>query len=268
MIARDSESTAELYARLDDLCEKAEKGEVAISPFLTPKELYFAEKYLTRRGASHKCFGGYGDAERQRVYIFPDYMGDMDDGEALSDFLLQYGASLEITLLCVEGSGYRRLTHRDFLGSVLGLGVDRDVLGDIVILEEDGRRALLFCDSAISPFFLSSLEKVASDKVKIKEVSSDDVVLPAKRFTPIQDTVASPRFDCVVAALCSLSRAKASEIISAGLAELDYECEERCDRGVSEGALISVRGYGKFKVHSISDKTKKGRFRLLADKYI
>jgi RNA-binding protein YlmH len=259
---------SELYARLDDLCDKADKGEVAISTFLTPKELYFADKYLARRGAMYKSFGGYGDAERQRMYIFPEYMGDVPDADEISSFLSEYGFSSEIVSLYIEGSGYRKLTHRDFLGSALGLGVDRDVLGDIVVLEEGGRRALLFCDSAISPFFLSSFEKVASDKVKVREVSVDEIELPARRFSPIQDTVASPRFDCVVSALCSLSRAKAAEIISSGAAELDYECEERCDRNVSEGALISVRGYGKFKVHSISDKTKKGRFRLLADKYI
>ena len=80
--------------------------------------------------------------------------------------------------------------------------------------------------------------------------------------------MASPRFDCVVAALCSLSRAKAAEVISAGLAELDYECEERTDRQISPPCVISVRGYGKFAVRSVSDVTKKGRFRLFADKYV
>ena len=262
----ENDSLSELYARLDDLCAKAERGETAISPFLTPRELYFSKIFLARRGALHQGFGGYADSERQRIYVLPDYMDA--EGVELSALLQDFGLSCEITALKIEGSGYRTLTHRDFLGSLLGLGIHRDVLGDIVITGDKGREAVFFCDSVIAPFIESSLEKVASDKVKVKPIAIEEGFLPERKFAPIHDTVASPRFDCIVASLCSLSRAKAAEVISAGLAELDFECEERADRTVTPPAMISVRGYGKFRVHSVSDKTKRGRFRLVADKYI
>ena len=89
-----------------------------------------------------------------------------------------------------------------------------------------------------------------------------------REFQRISDTVASARFDCVVSSVCGLSREKAQGIIRIGDAELDYFTEDRPDRAVSEGSIISVRGYGKFVVVSLSEQTKKGRLRLLANKYI
>jgi RNA-binding protein YlmH len=80
--------------------------------------------------------------------------------------------------------------------------------------------------------------------------------------------VASSRLDCVVAAVCSLSRERARAVVESGLVELDFECEERADRAINPPCVISVRGFGRFKINSVSDKTKKGRYRLLAQKYL
>jgi RNA-binding protein YlmH len=85
---------------------------------------------------------------------------------------------------------------------------------------------------------------------------------------PISDTVASPRLDCIVGALCSLSREKARATVESGLVELDFEREERPDRTVSAPCIISVRGYGRFRINSVSDMTKKGRYRLNAEKFV
>ena len=259
---REKDSREDLYARLDDLRNRAERGEMAISQFLTPAELHFAsQRYL---GASVVSFGGYEGAERRRMYFLPEYMEGADAPLEFKEF----GVSLEIVAFEICGSGYKRLSHRDFLGSVLGLGISRDVLGDIVLSDESENRAIAFCDERIADFIVQSLDKVGNDKVRVKRLELEELNIPTRKFLSVSDTVASSRFDCVVSALCSLSRAKAAEVISAGLAELDYECEERTDRQVSPPCVISVRGYGKFIVRSMSDVTKKGRLRLVADKYV
>ena len=264
MNTRDGEGLSELFARLDDMVGKSERGELAVSSFLTPREQHYAQKYLERMGAHLISFGGYADAERQRIYILPDYMEGVDSSADFED----YGFSCEIATLEINGSGYRNLTHRDYLGSLLGLGLERSVIGDIVVLDEKGRQAVVFCESRISRFIEEMLEKVANDKVKVRQIEISENFLPKRKFAPISDTIASPRLDCIVAALCSLSRAKAAETITGGLVELDFEREERPDRVVSAPAQISVRGFGKFRIHSTGEQTKKGRYRLSADKYI
>ena len=145
-------------SRLDDLLTVAERGELGASRFLTPAEHHIAEEYLRRRGAVFISFGGYPSAERRRVYILPDYMDGLSNNDSEIDFeekISEYGYSANITLLKIRGSGYRTLGHRDYLGSVLGLGVERDVIGDILLLEGESQEAALFCDSAIAQYFLS-----------------------------------------------------------------------------------------------------------------
>lgn len=260
-----------LVARLEDLVAAAERGELGLTQFLTPRELYIAEEYLRGRGVPYAAYGGYPMAERKRIYIFPDYMEELSAEESIIDLenkISEYGYSVNITPLTVRGSGYRQLNHRDFLGSAMALGVERSVMGDVVLLGDEGRDAVVFCDGTISEYFLRELELVANDKVRVAVADMSAIELPKKKTEPIHDTVAAPRLDAVVSALCSLSREKGRGAVVSGLVELDFECEERPDKTVTAPALISVRGFGRFRVLSLSDKTRKGRFRLEAEKFI
>ena len=265
MDGRTKEEFGLLYARLDDLAARSERGEVAISPFFSPREQYFAMNYLVRRGVRTVAFGGVRGAERQRLYLLPDYLEA--DGENLSEVLSEYGFATEISALLVKGSGYKTLSHRDFLGSLLGLGLERSVLGDILVNEQ--RDAVLLCDFGIVPFLLSHLERVGNDKVHVATIDADELASHSvtPRTSEISDTVASARLDCVVAALCRLSREKARACVLSGLVELNFEVEERPDRTVEAPAIRAGRGVGRFRVLSLSDLTKKGRLRLRAEKY-
>ena len=149
----------------------------------------------------------------------------------------------------------------------MGLGLERSVLGDIAVNGE-GTEAFLFCEAAIADFLESELTAVANDKVSARRTSLAELSLPARRTQPISDTVASPRLDSVVAALCGLSREKGRVTVAAGLVELNFESEDRPDRTVASGSVISVRGFGKYRILSLTDRTKKGRFRLSAEKYL
>ena len=250
------------YSRLEDLKRCAIRGNLGISAFFSPREIFAADEYLKRSGAQFAFFGGYGDAERKKCYFLPEFMEGMDDITKLSE----YGYSSEVAALQIKGSGFESLSHRAIMGSILGLGVQRDAIGDIILISNSS--AVFFCDEKLCEFFLSDLKKIGRDTVKVECISIDSISLPERRFLQISDTVASARLDCIVAALCSLSRERAKERIEQSLVELNYEIEERPDKEVSAPAILSIRGVGKFRVLSVSDKTKKGRYRLLAEKYL
>ncbi len=255
-----------LFARLEDLRRRAEQGEVAITSFQSPRERHYAEGYLSRLGARFGAYGGYEDAERCRIYLLPDYMEGCE-GETVAELLEAFGVDREIAVLQITGSGYRTLCHRDFLGALLGLGLTRAVLGDLAV-DEAGREAILFCEETIADFIVSELTAVGSDKVRVRRLGEGEWRIPPRRYAPLTDTVASPRLDSVVAALCGLSRERARQTVCAGLVELNFESEDRPDRTVPSGALISVRGMGKFRILSLEDRTKKGRYRLTAEKFL
>ena len=268
-----------LLSRLDDLCDRGARGEAGVSPYLTPREAKYARIHLSARlrGGTAVLWGGYPEAERVRVFILPDYTEGLTDPEALAadPVAALAGAGLEdpadtireaVCPIHVKGSGFRELTHRDYLGSVLGLGLERDAVGDILI--PDAHSAILFTDARVGDFLAVSLTKVATDTVKISRLPEGVPLAGTRRLQPISDTVASQRLDCVVAALCNLSREKAQMAVKAGIVELDYEAVEDCSATVDAPAVISVRGYGKFAVHAFDGVTKKGRVRLVAGKYV
>ncbi len=255
-----------LFARIDDLCRAAEQGMLGESCFLSPAELHFARLYLAKCTKSGEFleWGGFASAQRKKIFLLPEYAVGVSSYAELDG----YGFEGAISAVSVLGSGYKRLCHRDFLGAVLALGLDRRVLGDIVFFEGERPRAVIVCESAVADFIAGELKKVGSDTVKTEIASlAEDFEAPLK-FEHISDTVASSRVDCVVAALCGLSRQSARDAVLGALVEVDYECEQRADRTVSAPCLISVRGYGKFRINSVSEQTRKGRYRLDADKFV
>ena len=278
-VAWQSEDIRRLLARLDDLNRQAERGEAAVSAYLTPREAKYAAAHLSARlrAGTALLWGGYGEAERVRAVLLPDYVEGIVDPAALAESPVSALSAVgmddlahtlreAICAVSVKGSGFRELSHRDYLGSILGLGLERDTLGDILV--PDAHSAILLTSRHTADFLLTQLEKVATDTVKVALLPAEAPLAGTRRLTPITDTVASQRLDCVVAALCNLSREKAQMTVKAGLVELDYEPCEACDTTVEAPAVITVRGYGKFAVREFDGVTRKGRIRLVAGKYV
>ena len=261
-----------LEARIEDYLMQAERGSVAVSTFLSPGERRRAERYLEQRGEKNRAvfWGGYGEAERTCLFLLPDFYGDpsdwgLSDDASLVSFL-DDASEDGVSAIRVTGSGYRTLSHRDYLGSLLGLGLERDAVGDIAVQNE--REAVVFCKKHLIVFLIETLEKVATDAVKCREYVLDEHFTDGRRYRPITDTVASARLDCVVAALTNLSREDAQGVVKGGLVEVDFERAERVDLALNPPATISIRGYGRYVLRSFDGETKKGRLRLRADQLI
>ena len=204
-------------------------------------------------GVAYTFFGGYDDAQRVMLGIFPDE-------EAMS----RMSSAWPITALTLRFREVARLTHRDVLGSLMSLGITRESVGDILI---DEGRAVIFVADSVAEFVRSQLSKVGGEGVKVEEGFSQP--LPAAyRLLPVTETVASMRLDGVVAALCGTSRTRASEWIQGGLVAVNgIECD-RVSAALRDGDKLSVRGIGKFRIDNCEDTTRKGRIVLKAQKYI
>lgn len=257
-------------ARLEDLCRRVERRcEPSAGDFLSPGEAALAKTVLARLRPDGipVFFGGYEGSERTRLLLLPSYMDDgapMDAGRLLDQY--PEVARETVAAVKIRGSGYRKLSHRDYMGSVLALGIERSVIGDIV--PEDEFSATVFCAPGMVPFLTQELTRIGNDAVKTEpfEIPQDFTV--TRELQEVRDTVASSRLDCIVAALAGLSREKAQLAIRAGEVDVDYLPEERVDRTVAAESVIAIRRVGKFIVRSVDEQTKKGRYRLVADKYI
>ena len=258
-----------LTARIADFARKSETGELSVSCFLSPAEVAVArialtEKKLTRRAV---FFGGYSEAERQRLFVLPSYTDDFDgDAQAKLETYFLDERTEGVCSLIVHGSGYRELSHRDYLGSILSLGLERDALGDIVLL--DNVSAVIFCSAKIGEFLVESLEKISNDTVSVAYFKVTDEFSASREFKRTNHTVASNRLDCVVSAITGLSREKSQELIKKELCQLNYMTECRCDYSLEAPCVLTLRGYGKYILREFDGFTKKGRLKMSVDKYI
>lgn len=262
-----------LFAKADDLYARARKGAVAVTGFLNPAEAHHLARYVRENKMADSVifFGGYRGSARTKAFFLPDYIVDLADdetGEAREKLLLSYISDYvdeEISAVRVCGSGYRALSHRDYLGSVLSLGIERFVVGDIATVDE--HEALIFADAKIARYILQTLTKVASDDVKCSLAEIDENFTVPENVEDMVISVASPRADCIVGALARCSREEAQSLVKGGAVSVDYE--EICDpdKRVGEGSLLSVRGYGKFRILDGGTATKRGRLHIKAQKF-
>ena len=188
--------------------------------------------------------GGYEGAERRMAGF---YAGG---AEALS---------FPIRRLRVDWNArYGSIGHRDILGALMGLGIERETLGDIAMLKEG---ALLFVHEDMADYVAANLESCGRVKVRVSPCG-EEVAPPEPEGTLLYRTVPSQRLDAVLAAACDLSRQKAQEMIRAELVKVDHAVETRADARLEAGSLVSARGLGRFRVQEVAGLTRKGRVGL------
>ena len=157
------------------------------------------------------------------------------------------------------------MSHRDYLGSILGLGIDRSKTGDILVF--DGS-ALCYVKKEISDYIASNIEKVGRNSVKAKVVDISDIELPKLKTEEKSFTVASLRIDAVAGGAFNIPRGKIQLLIEGEKTFLNFLPEISPSKTVGEGDMISVRGFGRFKILSVNGKTKKDRISITVLKYV
>lgn len=269
-----------LVSRAEELLSRSENS-AAASYFMTPREQRIVFDALKREGSSDNLFfwGGYAGAERRAAVFLPSWLvcGEKAPDGVFSKareehflYLLQMMGVWDITdeffmPVKLASSGYVELSHRDWLGSLMALGLKRQMLGDIV--PTDGG-ALLFARCECIEFIISELKRAGRDSVSAQRSDPRECITVQRRFENISTSVATPRLDGVVRSLCSLSREKAAEAVLSGNVEVNYFVEKRVDFHLSPGDILTVRGVGKFVIYRCDDVTRRGRIRLEAGKYI
>jgi len=196
-------------------------------------------------------YGGYKDAERVILINMPDYT-TLEEENPLT------------VIRAIKAEGSRELTHRDYLGSLVGLGIKRELLGDILV-REDGADIIVMSD--IADFIMMHYGKAGRTNLSLTKMEIKDLIVPEQKKTVITDTVASLRLDCVAASAFGLSRGKASEAITRGIVFVNHMEVTKPDYQLSEGDKITLRGKGKAVLSEIGGKSRKDRQYIKIERY-
>lgn len=232
--------------RAFDWIDRASRGRPVRTPFLDPREKAIVETLIGQKGELQCHFdGGYEGAERSRCLIAPRWISPKEEAFGLS-FL---------SVRVKRRSG--QLHHRDVLGALLGLGIKREMIGDILIVQG---QSFVIAAREIADFVLLYLSRIGSESVSVKLCDRNELAVPERRVEQRTVSVASLRVDALVSGVFRLSRAKASEAIRGGKCRVNWKVVEDPSRTLEEGDTVSLRGWGRFRVDAVEGKTKKGRF--------
>ena len=256
-LAQDGEERMLLARVLDKLDQASQRGAPAQTFFLSPAERASVERLLAASGhPRHLFWGGYDGAERTVCAFLPDWQEAEDvaaDPEGpLTALRLRYPEDCD-------------LSHRDFLGAILGLGITREKVGDLLV--GAGCCYVLLLREA-APILLSQLDQVGRQRVKCAPCALEEMEVPEKQVKTIKDTVATLRLDAVASTGFSMSRSKMADLISSKKLTLNGRECDKPDRPVEEGDALACRGLGKCVLTQVIGTSKKGRIMIVMERYI
>ena len=243
---RDEEQILNMRKVLDRIELVVNRRTIEVTDFMNPYERRLAKSILNRfTDISYKELGGINEAERKVIMIYPEYFNYHDIDSPIK------------SLMIVANVG--NLSHRDFLGGILNLGINREKIGDILIHED---YVQLVIKSEISEYILMNLTRVGRGKVKVREISLGELKPGSIEYKDIFATVPSLRLDALMSSAWNLSRSISQGLVESKRVRVNWEPIERVSKDIEEGDIISVKGYGRFILNSIKGISKKGRVRV------
>ena len=243
---------------LDRQRRTRERGVPASTDFLSPREQALARNLLTLSGTAENSYlfaGGVGDAERRILCFLPDWI----DPDALPPDLLP------IRALRAAWRDGETLSHRDLLGSLMGLGIVRGKIGDIYV-NASGADVLTL--ESVREFLLQNWTDAGRVKLRVSEIELDAVTIPPRPAQEIRDTVSSVRLDAVISSGFRIPRGKAAELVNAGRVQVNWLDCAKPDRALNPGDCVTARGYGRFILSRVGEPTRKGRFPIFITRFL
>lgn len=258
-----------IYSHFNDLSILANKrNRPVFSAFLNLNEMELIYKLLENKGIPESVFkeyvvifGGYKDAERRMVCFLPETVYKEVEEK---DFPIE----------CIKISPINKkfcdaLTHRDFLGTVMGIGIERNQIGDIIVKKDDTEgfcTGYVFCCQDKAPLLLD-ITKVCHTSVCAETINGEKLSL-LQKYKDIHSSVSSIRLDTIVAVAVKMSRSKCLYLVKDGNIHINGRLCTQSSKILCDGDIISIKGYGKYKIELSQSVTKKGRYHITVKQYI
>lgn len=246
-----------LAAIEDKRLQCQERSMMTHTSFLDMRQAAEAARMLFGAGDAF-LWGGYDDAERRICVFIPEYLeaGDVKTGE---------DCPLSVLRVTLPKNGGGKLSHRDYLGALLALGIDRSVTGDILV-RDDGADMIVL--SSMAEYLQRNYTGAGRTVFAKTEIVSIDRLDPGSQETfEKRDTVASLRLDSLAASAFNLARGKAQEAIRQGLVSVNSFPAEKPDMQIEEGSKIVLRGMGKAILSTVGGTTRKDRIAIIWTKF-
>lgn len=250
-----------LLAQILDKAEMVEKkNKIEYTDFLDLAQIDLVQKFINKvKLENYMSYGGFEKAERKIFVFYPEKFNYTVVEKNLSSII-------QIIRIELPEDLKGKYTHRDYLGAVIKLGIERKKVGDIIV---DSNGADIIVDKDIVKFLLENLGSLTRfSKSKITVENIEDLRPVEIKKEEIEIIVSSMRLDNVISELARCSRNKALDIINQERVLVNFECEIKKTRQIKPGDMVTIRGKGRFFVREISGQTRSGRSVIKIDKFV
>jgi RNA-binding protein YlmH len=241
---------------IEDQIKKALKSGIGTTKFLTPQEQNEVMSHINHHKYNQQVDiikdGGYNGAERVRIIFINKQWGEFKRHELLD-------------AIVIEHRKQDNIGHRDILGALMNMGIERNTIGDI---ETKSKQPTLVCIPEVRQYILDNLTKIGNTGVEARLISIEELGDRIEELEMIQIITSSMRIDCLVSEVFNLSRNEVSGLIQQGKVSQNHKLVTKQDSDVEVEDVISLRGKGKVKVMAYDGKTKKDRIKLVIGKYV
>lgn len=221
-----------------------------ITYFLDPRQQFIVHSIAGQfEDLKFSFFGGYEFSERKRCIFYPSYYNVREEDFDCALFEIGYPMR------------FSTLSHSKILGSLMGTGIIREHIGDIVT---DGEKWQLVCSESMKEYIKVQCQKVGSVSVRLKELSFTEVLRPIDEWENKTFSLSSLRIDTVISTIFNISRQRAKELVESQKVKLNWAIQDRPDEVIEPSDILSVRGFGRIRFHQIHGETKKGKIRIEA----
>ncbi|MFA9423553.1 MAG: RNA-binding protein [Sedimentibacter sp.] len=219
------------------------------NPYIAELSIPIIENYQVK----FELFPSFEQGERKVFILYPEYLENINKDEYI------------IGIRILNKSKFKKLSHKDYLGSIMSLGIDRNKTGDIYVYDD---YADIVVHNDISDYLIYNLENIGHNKIEINKMKIDQVHFKEQEHIVLNINSSSMRIDNIVKHITNKSRETAQDIIRAGNVKVNYQVEERTAAEIKEFDMISISKFGRFKISKLSGITKSGKNKIEIKHYI
>lgn len=248
------EETKNSVRRIAEKALQANKKFVAaVTEFTNPYIAELSLPTIKNYDIKFEIFPSFEYSERKVFVLYPEYLESIEKNEFIAGIRVY------------NRSKFKKLSHKDYLGALMSLGIARNKIGDIYVYDN---YADIVLHNDISDYILYNLDKIGHNKIEAEKISLDEINYKEQEHVIMNITSSSLRIDNIVKHITNKSRETASGMVKSGNVKINWQVEERISSEVKENDMISISRYGRYKISGFFGLTKSGKLKIEIKHYI
>ena len=250
---RDDETKNSVRKIADKILYVNKNYTPAVTEFTNPYVAELCLPIIKNYDVKFEIFPSFEHGERKVFVLYPDYLETIDKDEFITGLRVN------------NRSKFKVLNHKDYLGALMSLGIDRNKTGDIFVYED---YADIVIHSDISDYIMYNLDKIGHNKIEVERIKVDNVNFKEQEHVILNITCSSMRIDNIAKHIINKSREIASDMVKAGNVKVNWQVQEKISSEIKENDMISISRYGRYKISKLSGLTKSGKYKVEIKHYV